>query len=333
MSGIYGADVAELRALSKRFDQCAQRLDANRMSVGHTLAATVWLGPVALRFKAQWDSEYSRQVHAAAQRLRDAAQELSRNADEQDRASAANGVSAPDIIGDARRGVEDIISDVRRGAEDLAHAVDGFIHGVAGGIAHGIDDLLHPGDSSSDEPSGGDPRTGSQTPEPAPHSAPPAEKPQPAPQIKVAEPSADINAYREFEKRSHPVTVKGESFLADENGMAVDNCTAWVAWRRESLGLTFPRGNGGEMAGNAGGTTSTLPEPGSMVSYYTPGSDGQKYGHVMIVEKVNADGSFEISETNYNNSPEIKNRTWSKLDNGTWKASDGQVAALTISGR
>ncbi|MBS1907166.1 MAG: hypothetical protein JST33_11500 [Actinobacteria bacterium] len=90
--GMYGADVAQLRSLAAQFDSQASQLDAHRMTVGNAIRISAWMGPVAVRFRAQWDSDYSRRVHGAAGRLRAAAIDLRRNADEQDRASAVGGV-------------------------------------------------------------------------------------------------------------------------------------------------------------------------------------------------------------------------------------------------
>ena len=93
MGGVYGADVDQLRALATQFDRSADRLDADRLSVGNGIRISAWVGPTAVRFRAQWDSDHSRRVHEAAQRLRDAALSLRANADHQARTSAV-GVSA-----------------------------------------------------------------------------------------------------------------------------------------------------------------------------------------------------------------------------------------------
>lgn len=86
---MYGADVAQLRQAAAQFDRHAQQLDAGRMTVGNVIKISAWVGPFATSFRVQWDSEHSRRVHDAAMRLRDAAQKLRANADEQERASAA----------------------------------------------------------------------------------------------------------------------------------------------------------------------------------------------------------------------------------------------------
>ena len=89
MTTMYGADVAELRSLAAQFDRIAEQLDATRMTVGNAIQISAWVGPFAARFRVQWNSEHSLRVHSAAQLLRSSARTLRANADEQDRASAA----------------------------------------------------------------------------------------------------------------------------------------------------------------------------------------------------------------------------------------------------
>ncbi len=91
MAGMYGADVAQLRDLARTFDRNADRLDNDRMSVGNAIRISAWVGPVAVRFRAQWDSDHSRRVHEAALLLRDAAHKLRANADDQEKTSAVDG--------------------------------------------------------------------------------------------------------------------------------------------------------------------------------------------------------------------------------------------------
>ncbi|WP_292727429.1 hypothetical protein [Microbacterium sp. UBA837] len=93
MSTMYGADVAQLRNLARQFDSAASRLDDDRKAVGSAIQISAWVGPVALHFRAQWDSDHSRRLHDAAERLRDAAATLRSNADDQERTSAVNGGS------------------------------------------------------------------------------------------------------------------------------------------------------------------------------------------------------------------------------------------------
>ncbi len=96
MATMYGADVAQLRNLAAQFDQHADRLETDRMTVGNAIQISAWVGPFAVRFRHQWESEHSRRVHDAALRLRDAAHKLRANADEQERTSAVVGAADVD---------------------------------------------------------------------------------------------------------------------------------------------------------------------------------------------------------------------------------------------
>ncbi len=83
-------------------------------------------------------------------------------------------------------------------------------------------------------------------------------------------------------------------------GYGYRNCTDWVAWRLEQLGvpdrLVRGLGNGGQWAANAarrdGLTVSATPRPGdAAVQFGDP-------GHVAFVEVVYADGAIRVSEYN-----------------------------------
>ena len=92
-AGLYGADVAQLRSLAAQFSQAADQLDRGRLQVGDGIRISAWIGPFAASFRLRWDSEHSLRIAAAAHRLRDGAARLRANADEQERASAADGGS------------------------------------------------------------------------------------------------------------------------------------------------------------------------------------------------------------------------------------------------
>lgn len=134
----------------------------------------------------------------------------------------------------------------------------------------------------------------------------------------------DDKAYHDFESRSKYNSSVG--YNTDANGAAQDNCTAWAQWRRDQLGLSSPGGNGAQMAGNAGGTTSTPPSLGALVSY----SEGTN-GHVQVIEQIYPDGSFRVSETNYNGSSAVRSvEKWHPLPDGTWRNDRGVVRDLVI---
>lgn len=65
------------------------------------------------------------------------------------------------------------------------------------------------------------------------------------------------------------------------------------------------------MAARLGGETGKLPKAGAIISFAREGHGSPtEYDHVAFVEKVYPDGSFLISETNYNGNP---NYTFCKL--------------------
>ena len=85
---------------------------------------------------------------------------------------------------------------------------------------------------------------------------------------------------------------------------AYRNCTDYVAWKINSLGISFNNTLGGRRFGNAGNwddnaralgwTVSATPLPRSIAV-----SNSGTWGHVSFVESVNADGSVNVSEYNY----------------------------------
>lgn len=134
MSTMYGADVAQLRTLAGQFDRIAGQLDGDRMAVGNAIQISAWVGPVAVRFRHTWDSDYSRKLHGAAERLRHAAGALRANADDQERTSAAGGgsgagtvpvvpfghipggfhtIGGPDFLGEARQATQSLVDHIR----------------------------------------------------------------------------------------------------------------------------------------------------------------------------------------------------------------------------
>jgi len=88
-------------------------------------------------------------------------------------------------------------------------------------------------------------------------------------------------------------------------GYAYRNCTDFVAWKLQSLGVpdskTRGLGNGGEWAANAMGragvTVNNVPAYGAAA--VMPSTSNNPYGHVAFVEAVNSNGTITISEYNY----------------------------------
>jgi uncharacterized protein YukE len=89
--GVYGADVAQLRAAAAELARAADRLAAVRTDLGAQLGRTPWTGNDAASFRSAWDGSHAPLVSAAADRLREASMTLRRNADAQETTSAASG--------------------------------------------------------------------------------------------------------------------------------------------------------------------------------------------------------------------------------------------------
>jgi len=114
--------------------------------------------------------------------------------------------------------------------------------------------------------------------------------------------SSQFGTYSWCIDRNHSGT-----FTEDEQysgwGFSYKNCTDYVAWKINSLGVSFTNTMGGGRFGNAynwddnalalGWTVSSSPRPRSIA--VTNGG----WGHVAFVESVNSDGSVNVSEFNF----------------------------------
>lgn len=123
MNGVVGADVAELRVLATALDQAGERLVAIHGDLTRrTDASRYWLGPDAARFRERWRSSDALRLRAVATSLAEQADRLRRNADEQERASAAEGSgvgSGPSSAAlQAPRGISALYSTLRVGGSD-----------------------------------------------------------------------------------------------------------------------------------------------------------------------------------------------------------------------
>jgi uncharacterized protein YukE len=97
---VYGADVGELRGLSERMSRSAGELDRIVNLLTHQITATTaWVGPSAQRFRGDWAGSHRAAVASSARALRECAAALRRNAEDQDRTSAADSSSAPHSLG------------------------------------------------------------------------------------------------------------------------------------------------------------------------------------------------------------------------------------------
>lgn len=91
MTSWIGADTAELRALGDTFTEQAGLLDLARTVLDNKMTQLSWHGTDLETFHTEWTSSHKISLAAAATLLRDEQAKLSRNADDQDRASNDNG--------------------------------------------------------------------------------------------------------------------------------------------------------------------------------------------------------------------------------------------------
>ncbi len=94
MGQMVGADVAELEQLAVALDRGASQLVATSSTVRNGIQISAWIGPVARRFRVAWASQHSKILTQAARELRDAAQHVREQAEEQRVASSAGGAGS-----------------------------------------------------------------------------------------------------------------------------------------------------------------------------------------------------------------------------------------------
>jgi hypothetical protein len=94
---MHGADVQELRRLSSAFIAAADEIDNEGQMMTRVLNNVSWLGDVATRFAGHWTGQQLPRIGLSTNFLREAAEQLARNADEQEQTSSAGivGISSP----------------------------------------------------------------------------------------------------------------------------------------------------------------------------------------------------------------------------------------------
>ncbi|MGI5190665.1 WXG100 family type VII secretion target [Promicromonospora sp. CA-289599] len=87
MGEMWGADLAQLRALAREFDVAAQSLDNTVSEVTSVLSSVDWLGPGGDQFRAEWDGHHAPSLRLASDNLAGAKVTVERNADMQEETS------------------------------------------------------------------------------------------------------------------------------------------------------------------------------------------------------------------------------------------------------
>ena len=125
--------------------------------------------------------------------------------------------------------------------------------------------------------------------------------------------AAQLQEWMKQDKASLPAGFNPNHATGDSgNAYSFSQCTWWVYIRRHQLGLPVGSylGNGGQWADSAKKlgywVDKTARHPGDII-VFAPGlyQSSKVYGHVAVVEKINADGSITTSEcgSRYNGKP------------------------------
>ncbi|HEY9357734.1 MAG TPA: hypothetical protein VIQ52_15655, partial [Arthrobacter sp.] len=92
MAGIYGADIVQLRALSKHLGASSVRLAGTKSTLsGDVRGSTAWKGADADRFRSDWEGTYSALLAEVIEALAAAGKAVAVHAEEQEKASGAGG--------------------------------------------------------------------------------------------------------------------------------------------------------------------------------------------------------------------------------------------------
>jgi hypothetical protein len=101
--GFHGADVEQLRQLASTMRAAGRKLEGQRLALNAGVAGTPWPGPDAEAFRQEWRTGHSRSLAAVVTLLHQAAEDLLRQADEQQLASVAGGASAISFLSGVER--------------------------------------------------------------------------------------------------------------------------------------------------------------------------------------------------------------------------------------
>lgn len=93
--GIYGADIAQLRSLSKVMGTSGNTLANLELNINGIVASAAWKGADGDRFRADWSSKMRPMLHKASESLRIQAKALLVQADEQEQASRTGSGTSP----------------------------------------------------------------------------------------------------------------------------------------------------------------------------------------------------------------------------------------------
>ncbi|WP_115790486.1 hypothetical protein [Arthrobacter silvisoli] len=91
--GLYGADIEQLRSLSRQMGQAGARLQNQELRVNGLISSVVWKGTDGERFRREWSSTLRPLLHRTSRSLDEVSKMLRAQADEQHKASTQGGAA------------------------------------------------------------------------------------------------------------------------------------------------------------------------------------------------------------------------------------------------
>ncbi|MFP5313751.1 MAG: WXG100 family type VII secretion target, partial [Actinomycetes bacterium] len=88
--GLYGADIEQLRSLSKSMDRSGSRLMDTERQITSLVSSVNWKGNDGGRFRREWSDTWRPMMRQTSQSLLDASKVLLTQADEQEQASTGS---------------------------------------------------------------------------------------------------------------------------------------------------------------------------------------------------------------------------------------------------
>ncbi|WP_125773494.1 WXG100 family type VII secretion target [Antribacter gilvus] len=85
--GMWGLNVSQVRELGQRLTQKAEEVDQIVNQVSAQVESVSWKGPDAERFKNEWNSQHKTALKKAAESLREAGRNATKNAQMQEQTS------------------------------------------------------------------------------------------------------------------------------------------------------------------------------------------------------------------------------------------------------
>ena len=139
MGEFVGATPDELRSLARDFRAAADRFDAQGAGVLGFLRQLAWQGPIAIAFREAWDRRHRREIAALGHDLRDMASVLTRQADEQLRASGKG--AGRSWWGGIASTIGGWGSGIRNGVAQFGRGVSDWVSGTGLAIEQGFERL------------------------------------------------------------------------------------------------------------------------------------------------------------------------------------------------